>query len=165
VSASSSSLYIRKAGRDTKTDQLRNDGVPPIQYSTVARHLTPLAQSPPALGPAVHANGASVGRGDERRESPGESTSFARCARSVVDSQTVPRAERAEPRETSGPRRDRRERLGRSSGNAARRASLPALANAFGGAQSRRDPRVFDRALLRRHTRPSKPYSIPGTIQ
>ena len=44
------------------------------------RRLSTLALSPTALSPGVHASRASVGSGDERSESPGESVSARRFA-------------------------------------------------------------------------------------
>ena len=72
--------------------------------------------------------------------------SFARCARSVVDSPTVPRAQRAEPRETSS-------------------ASLPVFANASGFAQSRRVRQHISQIVYRYGCRkilrcPASPRSV-----
>ena len=61
----SCSRTVSGANRETKRAEPRE---------TSDASLPVLAPSPTALGPGVHASGASVGSGDERSESPGEST-------------------------------------------------------------------------------------------
>ena len=62
----SDSRTVSEANRETKRAEPRE---------TSSASLPVFAKPPVSLSPGVHASGASVGSGDERSESPGESAS------------------------------------------------------------------------------------------